>query len=256
MCRSIVPEAFALEPLGALAHAQAAQLVVVLVDEASHLVGEPARAVAQRPADGLADEELLLVGAREAQLEELGVGVRSMAILAEDRRAPDPHVVVVVPLAHQRREPSAAVQERASHEVGGDKVDEVPPLAVADELLEEPHRLWHVKRLEAIGVGLRHVLVLALGLVPERANGRLVVGERARRELGEHRLLRRRPVGFLHAVERVVGLQVGGHRLGVVDVPMRLEARAHQRDERVGVDRLRTLEVGCLRGAARHSVVS
>ena len=97
------------EVLERLAARQPAQPIRVGPDEVADPRGVCLRVLAQRPAERLADEELLAehgvvqVG-HERVRQQVGVGLLAVPELAEHRGAPDPEVLVDRPVAHQRRQ--------------------------------------------------------------------------------------------------------------------------------------------------------
>src|SRR5690349_12852388 len=103
-------------------------------DEVPYRLRVRLRVLAQTPADRLADEEVGVSGLPYAVGEEpLGVGRLLVAELVEQGRTGDPQIVVLDPRVHVARQLRIGGHE-ASHYVGGECVDGVPPGDRADEM--------------------------------------------------------------------------------------------------------------------------
>ena len=198
------------------------------VDEGEHPVGVGAGVVAQRPADGLADEELPAVrrdapawsassrrGWPRSPAASRSWSHRSLrADLADDRRAPYPQVVGHRPLADHGRHLVGMGEQQVAHQVGGGLVDEVPPGAGADQVLVEAERV-HLPVLAVQPVtrqGEGGVPLLAEpGPVPQLQDGRLpgLLVERVR---GQERPQQRPSAPGRDAAEGHRRLHVGLHR--------------------------------------------
>ena len=170
--------AFASQVLEGLATAERGQAGVV-GDEDAHPVAVGAGVVAQRPADGLADEELAVVDIRlDDAGQERQVGVRLVLELADDRAAAHPEVGVDGPGAHAGGRSGVGAHHEADG-MGG-LIDEVPPLARAQEVLVEGegfHAGGVRGRVLGADDGQGGVALLAVGgAVPELAQRGLPCG--------------------------------------------------------------------------------
>ncbi len=100
------------EVLGRLAAAETGEFVAMFGEEFPYLLGPGSGILPQSPADGLADEELLLVGPPQAKVEEHGlVGRFLVPVLTENRRSSQPHVFAFDPSFEDGPHPKTILED-------------------------------------------------------------------------------------------------------------------------------------------------
>src|SRR5690348_2326874 len=120
--------------LECLTYGEGSEALAFPGDEGPYRLRIRLRVLAQTPADRLAHEEVGMSGLPYAVGEEpLGVGRLLVSELVEQRRTGDPQIVVLDPRVHVALQLRIGGHE-ASHYVGGECVDGVPPGDRADEM--------------------------------------------------------------------------------------------------------------------------
>lgn len=195
----------------------------MFVDESPDRIRVDPSMLTQRPADGLADEELGVGGSMLGVAEEpLGVGGFLEPELMEDGGAGQPDVVVVDPFVHRGDERRVGTNERA-HDPRSKSVDGVPPTLGRDEA----GQIVEVFGVERAGVLAQQigadVLELPFGLGPAGAGEGHEFVTSGVGKAGDG-CSGGGPTGrSLHPEERELVFHVRGHRFGISGHGNRLE---------------------------------
>ncbi len=154
--------------LGGLAVGEAGKLFAMIVGEVADEIRFDPGVFAQRPADCLADKELLFVGPAQTEVgQHRPVCLVFVPELAQDRGPTQPHVRMLDPSLEHWSHSCPIVQDNSTDEVGRNLIDEVPPRAFADQPFVQVDLVEGDECTERLGVTDREILLLPVRERPE-----------------------------------------------------------------------------------------